>query len=159
MGLDNIELDLKICNQLFKNTLVAKAGKKPSNKTIEYEGANKKKILFIFRKSQDPSQSSAEVNLLSSICKACNLTMDDIALVNYISPAPDFSNLKNQFKFKYLLSFGVTPSDLSFPGDFKNFQIVNFKGAQCIFAPSLNDFLNNKSYKASLWKGMQQLFF
>lgn len=163
MGIDNIELNLKICGRLYKNSLIAKPKvvktEKAAIKIIEYEGANKKKILFVVRKSEDAGQSSEEKNLLNSMCKACNLTMDDIALVNFIPSKPDYSMLKNQFKFKFLLAFGVTGSDISLPGQFENFHVVKQNDAQLIFAPHLSEFLINKAYKTSLWKGMQKLFF
>ncbi|MFS8082568.1 MAG: hypothetical protein ACMG51_03885 [Ginsengibacter sp.] len=163
MGLDNIELNLKICSRLYKNSLVVKSkfikNEKKALKTIEYEGANKKKILFIVRKSDGAGQLSEEMELLNSMCKACNLTKDDIALVNFNPSMPDYATLRTQFKFKFLLAFGVSPSDISLPGHFEDFQIVKQNDAQLIFVPQLNEFINNKAYKTSLWKGMQQLFF
>ncbi|MEO7047303.1 MAG: hypothetical protein ABI091_18520 [Ferruginibacter sp.] len=163
MGLDNIELNLKICSRLYKNSLVVKPKFKKTEKAvfkpIEYEGANKKNILFIVRKGEVTGQSSKEMDLLNSMCKACNLTLDDIALVNFNTSMPDYAALRTQFKFKFLLAFGVTPSDISLTGHFEDFHIAKQNDAQLIFVPQLNEFLNNKVYKASLWKGMQQLFF
>ena len=163
MGLDNIELNIKICSRLYKNSLVTNPTISESDKTelkaIEYQGGNKKNILFIISKKQSQATTAEEITLFNSICKACSLTMDDIALVNFQPAVADYSILRNHFKFKFLLAFGVTPSDIGLTEDFENFNVSRKNNEMLLFAPQLDEFFNNKAFKTSLWKGMQQLFF
>ena len=162
MGLDNIELNLKICSRLYKNSLVIKPGRadkeKVASKVIDYQGGNKKNILFIISNKQRQAVTTEEMTLFNSICKACSLTMDDIALVNFQPSVADYAILRNHFKFKFLLAFGVTPSDIGLTEDFENFNVSRKNDEMLLFAPQLNEFFNNKTFKTSLWKGMQQLF-
>ncbi len=162
MGLDNIELNLKICGRLYKDSLVINPAISKSAESelqaTKYEGGYKKRILFITNNKETLASSPEEITLFNSICKACNLTMNDIALVKFQPAVTDYSILRNYFKFKFLLAFGVKPSDIGLTEDFENFQVSRKNDEVLLFAPQLDEFFNNKTYKTALWKGIQQLF-
>ena len=162
MGPDNIELNLRICSRLYKNSLVIKSGtankEKVALNVIEHQGGNKKNILIIINNKDKQVATAEEMTLFNSICKACSLTMDDIALVNFQPYFADYSILRNHFKFKFLLAFGVKPADIGLTENFENFNVSRKNDEMLLFAPQLNEFFNNKTFKTSLWKGMQQLF-
>lgn len=162
MGLDNIELNLKICSRLYKNSLIIKFERDEveivASKTIEHQGRNKKNILFIINNKQSGGATDEEMTLFNSICKACSLTMDDIALLKFQPSIADYLSLRSHFKFKFLFAFGVTPNDIGLTENFENFIVSKKDDEMLLFAPQLSDFLNNKTFKTSLWKGMQKIF-
>jgi hypothetical protein len=88
MSLDNIQLSDQMCAILYPNTLTETKNKKSEVKietddSIDSLGQNKSRILFVVNNPAHKFLSDDEMDLLAKLLTACNLSMAEIALVNY----------------------------------------------------------------------------
>jgi hypothetical protein len=162
MSIDNIQLSKTARRILFTKTLVeateaGKSGNK-SEITINCLGGNEKSILFLVKDSQNKFLGDEEMNLLSNLITACELTMADIVLVNNTHTAATCQQLSDHFHSKKILMFGLNTSEMELPFSIPHFQIQTFNQQLYMTAPPLNQFLTNKDLKKELWLCLQKLF-
>ena len=89
MSLDKIQLPGFLYGPLFrKNLVVIKPGGHPDSlkkesKKINFLGGNHKKIAFIGNDNQNKFLADDQMKFLNDLLNACNLTMADIAFLNF----------------------------------------------------------------------------
>src|SRR6478672_4732387 len=147
MSLDNIELSPLLLQQLYTKSLVdfSDERKDPSapapatNTGISKLGNNEKNILLIVNEEDAAFLNDKDLSLLVSILTACQLSLADIALVNY-NKSKDiaFTTLNESFHPASILLFGVEPSQLDFPLLFPVFQLTKYNGQTYLASPSLS---------------------
>ena len=122
MSIDNIQLPAFLQKEFFKNKLVSKILKPVSNadsaseQPIAFLGGNSKNIVFIIHNVDIKFLTDHQLSLILKLMKACNISLDDIAVVNFAHyNTTNYITLKNQLSCNKVLSFGVTPSDLDLP--------------------------------------------
>src|ERR1035437_10035076 len=88
MSLDNIQLHGFLYQSMFRNNLVDleshradKVLKKQSE--IDFLGGNEKKIIFLGNDNQSKFLSDLQMKFLYDLLTACQLTLADIAFVNF----------------------------------------------------------------------------
>lgn len=163
MNLDNIQLSEETCAILFSHNLIKNfVSNSPgdSSKKIEIEslGENQRNVLFVVNNTSHKFLPDNEMDLLTKLVSACQLSLVDIALVNYNFNHYNYHQFNEQFQPKKFLIFGVKTSELELPFDIPHFQVQSFQQQLFLTAPPLNEFLINTTLKKNLWVSLQKIF-
>ncbi len=172
MGINNIELPDYAIAALFKSTLVqvpsgepaklAPMGK-PSVKitSMPHLGKNAKNILVLVNYPNEIYLPKKQLELLSSILKACGLAIDDTALVNTGAGKFEPTHLFELMKPATILIFGNHPS-LANIFNFQEYERADADGRKVLTAPTLEVFdtgsTDSKANKGKLWTCLKSLF-
>jgi hypothetical protein len=163
MSLDNIQLTAETSRILFSKSLISFENQIPleeENESIKISsfGENEKHILFLTSDAGHKFLPDNEMELLTNLVSACQLSMADIALVNFHSNPLNYQQFNGYFQPKKILLFGISTSEVELPFTIPFFQIQNFNSQEYLTAPALKEFLENKNLKKDLWKSLQKLF-
>ena len=165
MSIDNIRIPNSLYKSLYKNNLVdlqkksTYTGDSSTKSHIAFLGGNEKHVIFLVKNDECKFLNDSELNFLSSLLSACNITMADIAVINFSnSSKPDHNVISSQFKGSKVLCFGVSAGEIDLPFNIPYFQVQPFKEAQYIFSPSLEAIKADTEVKKQLWGGLQRLF-
>ncbi len=165
MGIDKIQLPAFLQQALYKNNLVGKVLKSTSNPVInvkvpiDFMGGNSKNIVFIENNIENKFLSDNQLTFTLGLIKACNISLDDIAVVNFAHHKPiSYIDLKNQLSCGKVLGFGVTPADLDLPFAIPFFQMQMFQQTDYLFCPSLDELQKDTDGKKQLWSSLQKIF-
>ncbi len=161
MSLDNIQLSPFLVQQLYRKNLFDMQGVQPERPvpavaTIPHLGKNEKNILVVVDAPGTAFLPDEDLNLLVRILTACNLSLADVALVNYNNNTSlNYENLMEKFKPVSIFLFGVKPANLEFPLHFPYFQLQQYNKQTYISAPALNQLSADKEQKKELWACLQ----
>ncbi len=163
MSLDNIQLSNQICEILYSHNLIEDFESHSDinsvkKNEIESLGENQSNILFIVNDPAHKFLPDEEMELLTRLVSACQLSLADIALVNFNSNKYNYQQYNERFQPKKILIFGVKNASLELPFDIPHFQVQQFQQQFYLTAPSLNALLNNTALKKELWGSLQKLF-
>ncbi|MEO8109273.1 MAG: hypothetical protein ABI594_04540 [Ginsengibacter sp.] len=165
MGIDNIQLSAFLQQALFKNNLVGKVLKSTSNPVsnvkvpIDFLGGNSKNIIFIVNNIENKFLSDNQLTFTLGLIRACNISLDDIAVVNFAHHTPlSYISLKNELSCGKVLGFGITPADLDLPFAIPFFQMQMFQETGYLFCPSLDELQKDTNAKKQLWSNLQKIF-
>lgn len=140
-----------------------------NDKTVEpidddkiYLGNNRKFISIIVAENTEKFLNDSDLKFLTSILKACQLSKDDIAIVNQLKSPVTYSYLKETLDAKYILVFGIEPTEIKLPFIIPHFQVQQYAGCTIIIAPPLTDMNKDddegKILKTKLWMSLQRCF-
>lgn len=175
MSLNEMSLPPYLVTQLYPSSLV-EAGKKsmpdsappegssvPSEqeRTVDWKslGNNQKGILVAVNYENITNLPDTQLEFLTQLLKACQLSLNDVALVNmnnYRGVA--HTAILNQFNAKVVLLFGITAQDWGFPFQTPAYQVQSFSGYKVTHAPALHDLQNDKPAKGLLWAALKNIF-
>ena len=165
MSLDEIQLPDFLLAPLFrKNLVLVKSGAvsdslKKESKEINFLGGNKKKIVFIGNDNQNKFLGDDEMKFLNDLLNACNLTMADIAFLNFREGTGfSYPAVNDQLHPEKILMFGVSAKDLDLPFEIPFFQVQNFQDRLYIISPPLPEIQMDKDLKKRLWACLQKIF-
>jgi hypothetical protein len=163
MSLDNMLLTQQSCAVLYPHSLIENHDSKSesnsqSDLSISSLGRNQSHILFIINSSDYKFLSDDEMEVLGKLLTACNLSMANIALVNYHFNQCDYQQFNQQFAPNKILIFGVKTTELQLPFDIPHFQVQPFQTQLYLTAPRFETFLKNTDLKRQLWASLQKLF-
>lgn len=162
MSLNNIQFSSYLCHSLYAKSLILteEISDTPGSKIeISSLGGNQKKILFLVDNPEIKFLDNDEMILLTNLITACQLSMEDIALVNYFnSDKLNYKDLVDYFQSEKILLFGVPAKKIDLPFIIPNFQIQSYDKKLFIAAPALSEFINNKDLKKNLWVCLQKIF-
>jgi hypothetical protein len=184
MSLDDIKLSPFLVKKLYENSLIddgissASIGnaeiakdenlsfaektnvtKKGNFEAIKYLGKNAKNILIIVDENDHAFLGDDELSFLMNVLNACNVSMQDVALVNASKNAVVvYENLNEQFEPNIVLFLGTEPQLLNFPVQIPQYKIQQYNKQQYLCAPSLQKLLNDKEEKKKLWLVLKVLF-
>jgi len=164
MSIDKVPIPVFLYQSLFgKNLVNAKAETANSSinapLAISSLGGNEKKIIFLVDDPQNKFLADAQVKLIYDLLTACQLTMGDIALVNFSYNKPlTYKELIDQLQPKKVLMFGLTTGDLGLPFTIPFFQIQNFQERVYMLSPSVHDLRMNTELRKQLWACLQKIF-
>ena len=171
MGLNDIDLPPSLIAELYGGLIIpdekinphlihpeAKKMEAPSTDPPRYLGENRKKLLVFSKDRTFPFASDEDLQFLTGVLGACNLSLADIALVNFEKRNDDLASLRKEFDPVKLLCFGVSPDELKMPIRFPEFQVQSYSGLQCISSPSLKEISADKLLKSKLWVSLRKLF-
>ena len=164
MSLDNIILPPLVLQQLFTQTLIeAKNNPTVDSKSTEKPfltlGNNHKKVLILVESEETLYLPDNQLNFLLGILAACNLTMEDVAILNIKkNPSVNYQLISTELQSEKVFLFGVQPDQIELPVKFPTYQIQNYNNQVYLVAPPLSQFQDNKAEKTKLWICLQQIF-
>jgi hypothetical protein len=172
MSLSEIRFTPSLLVDLYKDSLVSiQEGKqsKSAKKSAQTEqpprkflGKNLRNILIVVNKESAIFLPDDELNLLTKMLSACNLTLADVAIVNVAGSNVSVEQLVVEFEPARMLLLGST-----FHGEFSNlanteYLVQQHKDYSYFFAPDLKDMLGEtasaRSIKTKLWGALKQMF-
>ena len=164
MSLDNIILPPLVLQQLFTHTLIeAKNNPTVDSKSTEKPfltlGNNHKKVLILVESEETLYLPDNQLNFLLGILAACNLTMEDVVILNIKkNPSVNYQRITDELKSEKVFLFGLLPDQIELPVNFPTYQIQKFNNQVYLAAPALSNFHDNKAEKTRLWICLQQIF-
>ena len=164
MGLDDIQLPPIVLQELFKHSLIdlkseEKPEKKETSKQFYTLGNNRKHILILVEGDETLYLPDDQLNFLMGILAACNLSMEDVAILNIKkNKSVTYKAFTNELKSVKIFLFGVNPGQIELPLDFPNYQIQQYNNQIYLTAPALAQFHDNKAEKTKLWICLKQIF-
>ncbi len=162
MSLNRIQLHPQQLAELYSQVLIettATAVPEPAPPLFHSLGGNAKNILVVVASKKETFLPEGELTFLTSILSACQLTLADIALVNFLKlETRDYQSLVQYFNSQTVLLFNVTPLELGLPFHFPHFQIQAFNKCTYLSAPELRLVENDKQLKKDLWMALKTIF-
>ncbi len=164
MSLNNIQLPPIVLQELFKNALIdlkteEKQVQKSSSNGFATLGNNRRRILIMVKSEDTLYLLDEQLNFLMGILAACNLTMDDVAILNIKkNKSVTYKTVANELKSEKVFLFGVAPDEIELPIDFPNYQIQQYNNQVYLTAPTLSQFQDNNVEKKKLWNCLKQIF-
>jgi len=170
MSLNSIKFEPIDIASLYKNSLVEINAKQqvlsqpgintePVAARWKYLGENKKKTLVIVRNAIAVHIPDKQLSFLTKLLAACNLTLADVAVLNFQDHnSSEFNEIVNFFKPKVVLLFDVEPGEFGLPMIFPQFQVQGYKDAVFVSSPSLDVIEPDKSLKGKLWVCLKKIF-
>jgi hypothetical protein len=135
--------------------------KKRQPVVIKKLGDHLQKVTILVNTSEAAFLPEEEFTLLSNILKACNLTMADVAVVNWNRTPAMFSEIKQQLGPKYLLLFRVSTAEIDLPFSIPLYQIQEYDQCKLIQSASLEQMLgdndSSKLEKSKLWSALRKM--
>lgn len=136
--------------------------KKREPVVIKQLGDHLQKITILVNSAEGAFLSDKEFTLLSNILKACNLTMADVAIVNWYRTPANFTEIKQQLGPKFLLLFQVTTSEIDLPFSIPMYQIQQYDQCELLQSASLEQMLGEtdaaKLEKSKLWSALRKMW-
>lgn len=162
-----------VFGSLYKDTIVlieekmefaekiAKNEEKSSQKN-GYLGENKKKIIFILN-TKTKTIPDGQQKTLHKLLAACNLEIQDVAIINYSEFSITYQQLKESLNAKIVLLFGLNTREIGLPFTIPDYQIQAFDGCRYMQAQpetlkSGNISPETKKAKQHLWLKLKELF-
>ena len=169
MNLNDIQLPDQLIADLYRTSLV-NMGENPARvetpqpkeeKTVEplfpSIGNNLKNILIIVPSGDKKIIPAKDLKFLSSMLAACNLSVDDVAIINQHEPTA-WKEIMSFFKPRSVFLFDIEPSQMGLPINFPHYQLQAYSNATFLYAPSLTELENDRLQKSKLWVCLKRLF-
>lgn len=164
MSLDNIELPPIVLQGLFKHSLVflekeEKSVDGSASKEFSTLGNNRKHIVIMVADANTLYLPDEQLNFLLGILAACDLTMEDVAILNIKkNKSVTYKTVSDELSPEKLFLFGVKPAEIGLPLDFPNYQVQRYNNQTYLSAPLLSKFQDDKAEKTRLWNCLKQIF-
>ena len=164
MSLDNIEITSFLIQELYKNYLVEFEDNKPTDKKLFIAsfitlGDNNRRVIIVVEHEEVLYLPDDELNFLLGILSACNLTMQDVAIINISkNKALTYKAMELELKAEKIILFGVSPAQIELPLKFPLYQIQQYNKQTYITAAILSTIKNDKAEKTKLWNCLKQIF-
>lgn len=122
-------------------------------------GNNQKNVLVGVRYQDCANLPDAQLEFLTQLLKACQLSLMDVAIIN-LNNYPDMNSdeVLSHFHSKIIILFGIKPLELGFPFEIPEYQVQPFAGRTVIHSPDLEDIQDDKTAKSKLWTGLKRMF-
>jgi DNA polymerase III psi subunit len=173
MSLNDIKLEPRLLSDLYTNTLVESSTSNvpvtaevtspptkeaPAKQDVNYLGRNEKGILILVSKADTVYLPDDELNFLTTILSACQLSLADVAIVNWKTAQMNLEQLQQQLGIRHILLFDVSPLEAGLPINFPHFQIQQFNNRTYLFSPALSDVEKEVTVKRQLWPSLKKMF-
>jgi hypothetical protein len=129
---------------------------------LKFLGDNKKNVVVLLNETKALFINENQLEFLSKVLAACNLTIADIAIINTHSQQVTHTELKEELNAAFILLFGVEPTFIKLPFSIPHFQVQQYNGSTIVYTPTLFEMLpdNNesRSLKRKLWTSLKTAF-
>lgn len=128
-------------------------------KTFDFKflGKNQRNILILVNDKLNDVSTEQGRELLRKLLLAINLTGKDFALVNYANyEDASFDDLNSFFNCQFLLSFGVTASQLGIQEKALH-QLLQHNETKLVLTTNLHDLDSDQASKKILWGSLQKI--
>jgi hypothetical protein len=116
-----------------------------------------RKEVLIFLRPLPPAVSERGMAFLSDILKACQLSLDEVAL--FEGPGPgDLESLRTTCDPRAMILFGIDPAATGLPLHIPHFQVMEHGGIKLLSSPPVEDMFDDKVLKSQLWVGLKKIF-
>ena len=160
MSLNNISLPSQLLADLYQHSLVnGTATAVPAKPVVPFLGKNGKNILILVHKPNVPYLPDAELSFLTKVLTACQLSLMDVAIVNWSKLAePELEDVVEQTAARFVILFGFDPAGFGLPSQTPPFTVHTILDLLAVVAPALNEIESSKPAKGQLWVALKQLF-
>ena len=164
MSLDNIQLPSIVIQELFKHSLTSLETEHAIEENLPSSpfsilGKNKKNIVLLISNEETLYLPDEELNFLLGILSACQLTMEDVGILNIKkNKAVTYNSISQGLKAEKIFLFGVDPAEIALPLAFPHYQVQRYNNQTYLSAPLLSSFKNDKTEKGKLWNCLKQIF-
>ncbi|MEO7311923.1 MAG: hypothetical protein ABIX01_16075 [Chitinophagaceae bacterium] len=130
---------------------------------FKFLGGYDKQVAIVVSEHFHPHIADEDLDFLTKLLKACNLSMNDVAIINVVNN-PQSSQLWQLMPSKVMLMFDVDPGTLGLPFRRPHFEVQGWSGSTFMTAPELEKFRLGsdqeiKMLKTKLWLCLQKIFF
>lgn len=164
MSLDNFQMPAFIAGELYKDSLIDLDSNQLTTKSLNvhrfsFLGENKKNIIILIEDKNSTYLPDDDLRFLIDILTACNLSMQDVALVNIAkNEGISYQNIQEFFKPDIIICMGVEPDKLAFPLSFPAYQVQQYNQQQYLISPDLKKLSADKKEKLQLWNCLKKIF-
>jgi hypothetical protein len=181
MSLDNIQLPEVVVAGLYKKTLVQIKSAQhtvdvPINKVIDsttvvvqekatnagvsmkYLGKNQKGIVIVVQEASVIYLTDAQMDFLIKVIAACQLSLDDCAVVNLAHQPADYLTLETQLNASVVLMLGVSPQQVNLPLAFPAYQVQAYRNARYVHSEPVNVLMASIEEKRKFWGTLKMVF-
>ena len=171
MDLNHIELPPTVIAELYQKSLIDTSEVHAKPQPISQEqvvaqniekweclGNNRKNILLLVNYPSVVHIPEKELDFLTAMLSACQLSLNDVAIVNKKNYSSGYKELLDHFKSKTVFLFGIEPMDFGLPVNFPHFQVQNFSKCTFLFAPAIHEMEQDKLLKSRLWLCLKRIF-
>lgn len=125
-------------------------------------GKNQRNVSVIARYTHDPYIPEQDLEFLTKLLSACKLNLGDVAIINDSVQAVKFQKLNEELAPKYVLMFGLEPSELGLPLSFPQLKPQSFSNCNFLFIPPIGELLPDnpevRETKKKLWESLKKMF-
>ncbi|MBU7577304.1 MAG: hypothetical protein KAF40_04515 [Flavihumibacter sp.] len=129
--------------------------------SIQFLGKNNRNLAILVFYPDTVHIAEASLEFLSSVLKACQLTLADVAIVNMARQNPGFEQLLKELAPRQMLCFGLPHPVVGLPAGLPVLTPQPILDLKLMIAPSLEE-LNQqteavKPLKRMLWEGLKTM--
>ena len=125
-------------------------------------GDNKKNITIVVTDKKHVFLDDESLNLLTGILNACQLTLADIALINFNQTPMNYDKISAHLKPINLFMFNVTTHELGLPFSIPHYQVQHYANCTFLSANDLHQMTDAsqdaKLEKTKLWVCLKKIF-
>jgi hypothetical protein len=180
MSLDNIQLPPIVVADLYRKTLVqlnphkqtipqhpqvampeaAVAPQQTDSQlpAIKYLGKNLKGIVLLVHDKSALHLAETQMEFLIKVIAACQLTMDDCAVVNLAHQAGDYLALETQLNATSVIMMGVTPQQINLPLAFPQYQVQAYRNTRFVCSQPIAMLMTDVEEKRKFWTTLKSIF-
>jgi hypothetical protein len=165
----NLTTDKNITVELPTPQPVAEIEKTPlstqpiSSPAIKYLGGFGKKISIVLEDHFHPNINDENLAFLTKLLQACQLSLNDVAIINVVSNSKYSSQLWQLMPADKMIIFEVDPGTLGLPFRMPHFRLQPWSDCVFLASPSLEALQENTSEKVvqlkrHLWENLKKMF-
>ncbi|HTR27750.1 MAG TPA: hypothetical protein VMH27_00670 [Puia sp.] len=172
MSLNTIQLPDFVVRELYKDALLpAEApaltapgggGQTPAVAGIRYLGDNRRQVTLVVHAPGSSFLPDAQLSFVAKLLQACQMTLADVAIVNYAATEVNIGVIKDQLHPKTVLLFGTDPTAIRLPLHFPIFKPIDYDSCKFLSAPGLEQLVANteesRLLKSKLWVCLKTIF-
>ncbi|RYF95372.1 MAG: hypothetical protein EOO02_23200 [Chitinophagaceae bacterium] len=125
-------------------------------------GKNQRNVSVIARYTHDPYIPEQDLEFLTKLLSACKLNLGDVAIINDSVQPVKFQKLNEELAPKFVLMFGLEPSELGLPLNFPQLKPQAFSNCNFLIIPPIGELLPDtpavKETKKKLWESLKKMF-
>jgi hypothetical protein len=151
-----------ITNTNTELTQINSTKKEVIRKSLEFLGENKKNIVIVVEDNEAVFITDEKLQLLTTLLQACNLSIADVAIINIANKNLNYTILKKNLNFEFLLMMGIDSNKFNLPLAFSKNKVQQFNNTQLLITENLKNLMGNsievKTEKRALWNALKIMF-
>jgi hypothetical protein len=159
MSLNDIILNQQQMEDLFKQHLyqIEAQSNDAEESSLRVKGEMHAGILWLIYQEDTAFLNEADTTLLHKILQACQLTPDQIGLVNYYNQTQSIDEISEKLNAKSVIITGVPIQKNSF-SDLPLYEVAEKNSRKIMCTDSFGTIGTDKNLKVRLWNGLRQIF-
>lgn len=155
LGLDHVVLSAGLCRELYTNGIINLETPASTKETsVLFEGGNARRVLIVY----DARLKREDEELLENLMKACQLTKDDVALVNFREQEDSISKIMEELEIEKAIFFGIPSLSIGLPLEVAEEKVLELNGSLFLKTSPLGALHKNVEKKKALWGALKKMF-